>query len=116
MGEDRARHVGAEDMIRRPRSNHSPASNAKVVIETLGDGRMVAEIAQKHDVHLNQVTKWRRQPVQPCRGDHCVAEDGHWHKGLTAAIAPLAQAKSALKVYPYFFKQHLSRNVAVEHA
>ena len=51
-------------MSRRPRRNHSPAFKAKVAIEALGDGKTVAEIAQKHDVHPNQVTEWRRQLME----------------------------------------------------
>ena len=61
MGEDRAREEGAEDMSRRPRRNHSAAFKAKVAIEALADGRTIAEIAQKHDVHPNQVTEWRKK-------------------------------------------------------
>ena len=48
-------------MSRRPRRNHSAAFKAKVAIEALADGKTIAEIAQKHDVHPNQVTEWRRQ-------------------------------------------------------
>ena len=49
-------------MSRRPRRNHSAAFKAKVALEALADGKTIAEIAQKHDVHPNQVTEWRRQP------------------------------------------------------
>ncbi len=55
-------------MSRRPRRNHSPAFKAKGAIEALGDGRTVAEIAQKHDVHPNQVTEWRRQLMERAAG------------------------------------------------
>jgi transposase len=51
-------------MSRRPRRNHSAAFKAKVAVETLRDGKTVAEIAQKHDVHPNQVTEWRRQLLE----------------------------------------------------
>ena len=55
-------------MSRRPRRNHSAAFKAKVAIEALGDGKTVAEIAQKHDVHPNQVTEWRRQLMERAAG------------------------------------------------
>ena len=32
--------------------------------EALGDGKTVAEIAQRHDVHPNQVTEWRPQLME----------------------------------------------------
>jgi transposase-like protein len=60
--------TGAEDMSRRPRRNHSAAFKAKVAIEALGDGRTIAEIAHKHDVHPNQVTEWRRQLLDRAAG------------------------------------------------
>ena len=55
-------------MSRRPRRNHSPAFKAKVAIEALADGKTIAEIAQKHDVHPNQVTEWRRQLMDRAAG------------------------------------------------
>jgi len=55
-------------MSRRPRRNHSPAFKAKVAIEALADGKTVAEIAHKHDVHPNQVTEWRRQLMERAAG------------------------------------------------
>lgn len=55
-------------MSRRPRRNHSPAFKAKVAVEALADGKTIAEIAQKHDVHPNQVTEWRRQLLERAAG------------------------------------------------
>ncbi|CAN7778119.1 IS3 family transposase [Variovorax sp. LjRoot290] len=55
-------------MSRRPRRNHSAAFKAKVAIEALADGKTIAEIAQKHDVHPNQVTEWRRQLLERAAG------------------------------------------------
>lgn len=55
-------------MSRRPRRNHSPAFKAKVALEALTEGRTIAEIAQKHDVHPNQVTEWRRQLIERAAG------------------------------------------------
>ena len=55
-------------MSRRPRRNHSAAFKAKVAIEALADGKTIAEIAHKHDVHPNQVTDWRRQLIERAAG------------------------------------------------
>lgn len=55
-------------MSRRPRRNHSAAFKAKVAIEALADGKTIAEIAHKHDVHPNQVTEWRRQLMDRAAG------------------------------------------------
>jgi transposase len=48
-------------MSRRPRRNHSAAFKAKVALDAVADGRTITEIAQKHDVHPNQVSEWQRQ-------------------------------------------------------
>ena len=55
-------------MSRRPRRNHSPAFKAKVAIEALAEGKTIADIAHKHDVHPNQVTEWRRQLLERAAG------------------------------------------------
>jgi len=51
-------------MSRRPRRNHSAAFKAKVAIDALADGKTIAEIAHKHDVHPHQVSEWRRQLIE----------------------------------------------------
>jgi transposase-like protein len=51
-------------MSRRTRRNHSPAFKAKVAVEAIQGDKTIAEIAQKHDVHPNQVTEWRRQLLE----------------------------------------------------
>jgi transposase len=51
-------------MSRRPRRNHSAAFKAKVALEAIKGDKTIAEIAQKHDVHPNQVTEWRRQLLE----------------------------------------------------
>jgi transposase len=60
--------TGADDMSKRPRRNHSAAFKAKVAIEALADGKTIAEVALKHDVHPNQVTEWRRQLIERAAG------------------------------------------------
>lgn len=55
-------------MSTRPRRNHSAAFKAKVAIEALAEGKTVAEIAQKHDVHPNQVTERQCQLLERAAG------------------------------------------------
>jgi transposase len=55
-------------MSRRPRRNHSAAFKAKVAIDALADGKTIAEIAHKHDIHPHQVTEWRRQLTERAAG------------------------------------------------
>ena len=51
-------------MSRRPRRNHSPAFKAKVALEALKGELTLAELAQKHDVHANQITQWKSQLLE----------------------------------------------------
>ena len=55
-------------MSRRPRRNHSPAFKAKVALEAMAEGKTVADIATKYDVHANQVTDGRNQLKERAAG------------------------------------------------
>lgn len=49
--------------MRRPRRNHSAAFKAKVALAALEGNATLAELAQRFDVHANQIAEWRRQLV-----------------------------------------------------
>ena len=51
-------------MARRPRRTHSAQLKAKVALEAIAGDKTLAELAQKHDVHPNQITEWKRQLVE----------------------------------------------------
>lgn len=51
-------------MTRRPRRNHSPAFKAKVAMEAVKGEVTLAELAQRYDVHPNQINQWRSQLVE----------------------------------------------------
>lgn len=48
-------------MSKRPRRNHSPAFKARVALEAIKGEQPIIEIAQRFDVHPNQITTWKRQ-------------------------------------------------------
>ena len=48
-------------MSRRPRRNHSPAFKAKVAMAAVQGELTISELAQKFDVHPNQITQWKSQ-------------------------------------------------------
>ena len=48
-------------MSRRPRRTHSAAFKAKVALSAVRGDRTLAELAQQHDVHPNQITDWKNQ-------------------------------------------------------
>ena len=49
---------------RRKRRNHSPQFKTKVAVEALKEDLTIAELAQRFDVHPNQVTAWKRQLLE----------------------------------------------------
>ena len=48
-------------MSRRPRRTHSAAFKAKVALAAVRGDKTLAELAQQHDVHANQITDWKNQ-------------------------------------------------------
>ena len=45
----------------RKRRNHSATFKAKVALDALKGDKTIAEIADKYDLHANQVQQWRRK-------------------------------------------------------
>jgi len=54
--------------MRRPRRNHSAAFKAKVALAAIEGTATLAELAQRFDVHPNQITEWRKQLVANAAG------------------------------------------------
>ena len=48
-------------MSRRPRRTHSAAFKAKVALAAVRGDKTLAELAQHHNVHPNQITDWKNQ-------------------------------------------------------
>jgi transposase-like protein len=55
-------------MARRTRRTHAPAFKAKMALAAIKGEKMLAELAQQHDVHPNQITAWKGQLVDAAAG------------------------------------------------
>ncbi len=47
--------------MRRPRRNHSAAFKAKVALAPVKSDQTLAQLAERFDVHPNQITTWKGQ-------------------------------------------------------
>ena len=64
-------------MPRRPRRNHSPAFKAKVALEAIKGEEPLITIAERFDVHPNQITKWKRQLLDGAAAVFGERREGH---------------------------------------
>lgn len=47
--------------MRRKRSNFKPSCKAKAAVEALRGDKTLAELAEKYQLHPNQIIDWRKQ-------------------------------------------------------
>jgi transposase-like protein len=47
--------------VKKSRTKHSPALKAKVALAAIREQETVAEIARRHQLHANQVYKWKKE-------------------------------------------------------
>jgi transposase len=90
--------------MRRPRRNHSAAFKAKVALAGLKGDKTLVELAEKYDVHGNQITQWKTQLLEGAIGVFMSPAEkrgtgqGPTAKGMQAKIGQLALEVDFLEV------------------
>ena len=88
-------------MARRPRRNHGAVFKAKVALEAIKGDQTVVELAERFEIHPNQITEWKKQLME--RADEVFSKDkktetGPDIKDLHAKIGQLAVENDFLSV------------------
>ena len=55
-------------MTKRPRRNHAAGFKAKVALEAIKGEQTLVELAERFQVHPNQITEWRKQLLEGAEG------------------------------------------------
>jgi transposase len=87
--------------MKRPRRNHGAAFKAKVALEAIKGEQTIVQLAERFQVHPNQITEWKKQLLE--RAEEVFAKDkkatdGPSVKELHAKIGQLAMENDFLSV------------------
>lgn len=92
---------GAAEMAKRPRRNHGSPFKAKVALEAIKEQQTLAELAERFQVHPNQIAQWKKQLLD--RSEEVFSkgkpkQSGTCEKELHAKIGQLTMENDFLSV------------------
>jgi len=88
-------------MSKRPRRNHTAVFKAKVALEAIKGEQTLVELAERFQVHPNQITEWKKQLL--ARADEIFAKDKKTETGpdvkeMLAKVGQLTMENDFLSV------------------
>ena len=92
---------GAAEMSKKPRRNHGATFKAKVALEAIKGNQTLVELAERFQVHPNQIAEWKKQLLE--RAEEVFSKDKKMEEGpsvkeLHAKIGQLAMENDFLAV------------------
>ncbi|MGC8908152.1 MAG: transposase [Desulfomonilaceae bacterium] len=88
-------------MAKRPRRNHGSAFKAKVALEAIKEQQTLVELAERFQVHPNQIAQWKKQLLERAEEVFSKEKPGQPSsdvKELHAKIGQLAMENDFLSV------------------
>ena len=88
-------------MSKRPRRNHGSAFKAKAALEAIKEQQTLVELAERFQVHPNQIVQWKKQLLENAENAFSkdkVVDNDSTVKQLHAKIGQLAMENDFLSV------------------
>jgi transposase-like protein len=87
-------------MARRQRRTHSATFKAQVAVAALRGDKTIAEVAEKFEVHPNQVTAWKAQLIERSSEAFGEKADGYAGSGLCDRFCSKISVLAGLPTMP----------------
>ena len=93
-------------MTRRPRRNHGAAFKAKVALEAIKGEQTLSQLAERFQVHPNQITQWKKKLLAEAEE---IFTSGRKHESAQPSVKELHAKIGQLAVENDFLSVALGR-------